>query len=77
MTIKDCDESAEGDLEIPAEIEGLLVSRIGDEVFRECANFTSVTLPEGVTSIKSSAFAGCSSLTSITLRPPRSKSLVF
>ena len=35
--------------------------------FYGCHNLTSITIPEGVTSIGSSAFEGCSSLTSITI----------
>ena len=42
--------------------------RIGDYAFYNCSsNFTSVTIPEGVTSIGDYAFKGCSSLTSITI----------
>lgn len=35
------------------------------DVFRDCENITSVTIPEGVTEIKTGAFAGCKKLSSI------------
>ena len=35
--------------------------------FWHCASLTSITIPEGVTSIGDEAFASCSSLTSITM----------
>ena len=66
VTITDCDETTEGDLEIPAEIEGLPVTRIGEGAFFPCAGLTSITIPESVNSIGEGAFDGCSSITSIT-----------
>lgn len=36
-------------------------------MFEGCTSLTSVTLPEGVTSIGYFAFSGCSSLTSVTI----------
>ena len=35
--------------------------------FYGCSGLTSITIPEGVTSIEESAFYGCSGLTSITI----------
>lgn len=35
--------------------------------FERCKNLTSITIPEGVTTIRHSAFAECSSLTTINL----------
>ena len=67
VTITDCDETTEGDLEIPAEIEGLPVTRIGEGAFFLCAGLTSITIPESVNSIGEGAFDGCSSITSITI----------
>lgn len=40
---------------------------IGESVFKACLGLTSITIPDGVTSIGNSAFSGCSGLTSITL----------
>ena len=38
---------------------------IGDYAFHECANLTSITIPDNVTSIGDYAFYNCSNLTSI------------
>ena len=67
VAITDCRQSAEGELVIPAEIEGFLVTSIGWLAFLGCSSLTSITIPEGVTSIRSKAFSGCSSLTSIAI----------
>ena len=39
----------------------------GEYAFHNCSGLTSVTMPEGVTSIGSSAFKYCSGLTSVTI----------
>ena len=67
IAITDCSESAAGALEIPAEIEGRRVTRIGEMAFFSCSSLTSVTIPEGVTSIGDDAFFCCGSLTSVTI----------
>ena len=41
--------------------------QIDSEVFKNCSNLTSITIPSSVTSIGSSAFSGCSGLTSVTI----------
>lgn len=35
------------------------MKRIGDSAFRDCTSLTSITIPNNVTSIGESAFAGC------------------
>ena len=40
---------------------------IGNEAFCYCSGLTSVTIPEGVTSIGNEAFCYCSGLTSVTI----------
>ena len=55
-----------GDLTIPSSLNGYSVKKIGDAVFMGCS-LTSVTIPEGVTSIGRAAFQGCGSLTTVTL----------
>ena len=56
-----------GDLVIPAEIEGLPVTHIGNYAFENCSGLTSVTIPDSVTSIGNSAFDHCRGLTSISI----------
>ena len=43
------------------------VTSIGKQAFIDCADLTSVVIPDSVTTIDASAFSGCSNLTSITL----------
>ena len=54
-----------GALVIPAEIEGYVVTAIGDEAFYNCTGLTSVTIPSSVTAIGFSAFGACSQLTEV------------
>ena len=43
------------------------MASIGWDAFNGCSSLTSITIPEGVTTIKLNTFEGCSSLTSIEL----------
>ncbi len=52
--------------EIPTEIEGMPVTKIGATVFYG-STITSIVIPEGVTSIGSGAFWHCKSLSDVTL----------
>ena len=47
---------------IPAVIDALPVTSIGDSAFRSCTRLTSVTVPDSVTNIGNSVFSGCTSL---------------
>ena len=59
------------ELVIPAEVthEGKTykVTAIGGYAFQGNSTLTSITIPEGVTTIEYSAFSGCTSLTNVTL----------
>ena len=57
----------EPDLQIPAHIHDMPVTRIEKSAFKNCTGLTNVSIPVGITSIGSSAFEGCSSLTSVSL----------
>ncbi|MBQ7346592.1 MAG: leucine-rich repeat domain-containing protein [Clostridia bacterium] len=52
---------------IPATVEGCPVVAIGDRAFMDNANLTSVTIPDGVTSIGWFAFSGCVSLENVSI----------
>lgn len=54
-------------VEIPSEIDGVAVTKIGNFAFGECEALTSVTIPESVTSIGDDAFRYCKFLTSVTI----------
>jgi hypothetical protein len=45
-----------GAVSIPAAINGLPVTRIGDKAFGSCTNLTDVTIPNSITSIGQRAF---------------------
>lgn len=44
-----------------------VLTRLNKGAFNGCSGLTSVTIPDGVTSIRERAFSGCISLTSITI----------
>lgn len=55
------------EVEIPEEIEGYPMTKIGASAFWGCKNLTSITIPDSVTSIEDKAFYWCSNLTSVTI----------
>lgn len=65
-TITDCDTSVTR-ADIPSEIYGVPVEKIGYEAFAHCSKLTGVTIPSTVTSIGTGAFAYCTSLKSIEI----------
>ncbi len=65
-TVTDCDTSVTKAV-IPAEIEGVAVTAIGERAFYGNWHLERVTIPEGVTTIGAYAFASCSYLDSITI----------
>jgi hypothetical protein len=52
---------------IPASIDGLPITSIGDWAFYDCTNLTGVTIPASVTAIGNWAFAECDNLISVTI----------
>ncbi len=70
ITITDCTIPAGSDdvvLEIPAAIDGLPVTAIGDSAFAFCEGLTAVILPDSIVTIDDYAFYCCEDLTSIFL----------
>ncbi len=55
--ITDCNEEATS-VEIPSEINGLPVTRIGSYAFSSCENLTSVSIPDTVTVLEGNSFSG-------------------
>lgn len=58
---------SEGDLVIPSYFEDCPVTRIENGAFYLCTNLTSMTIPDGVTTIGKIAFASCSGLTNVAI----------
>ncbi len=65
VIISGCEEGVES-VEIPSEIDGMPVTRIGPTAFYE-SSLTSIVIPEGVTTINSGAFWHCKSLAQVKL----------
>jgi len=59
--------SSPGAVTIPATINGLPVTSIGDYAFYDCPSLTSIVIPSSVISIGFKAFRGCQSLTSVVV----------
>jgi len=54
-------------LVVPDQLDDHVVKKIDEGAFSPGSGLTSVTLPDGLTSIGDSAFSACSGLTSVTL----------
>lgn len=52
---------------IPAEIDGVPVTRLQVGVFRDCMYVTSITLPDTIIEIPDEAFKNCTNLTSVNI----------
>ena len=60
-------EELNTEIVIPANLSGCPVKAIENNVFYGCTSLSSITIPDGMTSIGKYAFSGCTGLTSITL----------
>ena len=58
---------SEVNVTVPATLNGMPVTRIGDYAFYGSDNLVSVVIPNGVTIIEDSAFSECYNLTNLTL----------
>jgi len=56
-----------GEIIIPSVVNGYTVKEIGEYAFENCQSITSVTIPEGMTTIGWCAFTGCTSLMTIDI----------
>ena len=54
-------------VEIPLEIDGILVTNIGDFAFQDCINLTNITIPDGVMYIEDYAFRRCTGLINVEI----------
>ena len=54
-------------VEVPAEIDGMAVTAIGDHAFEANWDIEEIVLPEGITYIGESAFMDCGSLKKVTI----------
>ena len=66
ICITGCDKDVVS-VDIPNEIESLIVTCIGESAFSDCSNLSNITLPEGLTTVGDMAFLNCSNLSNITL----------
>ena len=66
-TIVGRDFTPSGDIYIPEEIDGYPVTAIADSFFKDCYKILSVELPQGLKSIGSSAFEGCTRLSKVEI----------
>ena len=66
VTIKDCKETASGELELPSTYEGKQITSIGVNAFSGCTGLTSVKIPDSVISIGANALSNCIRLTKVS-----------
>jgi uncharacterized protein YjdB len=59
-----------GPVAVPAQVNNITVTGIGQEAFENQAAITAITLPTTVKTIEYEAFFGCSGLTAVTLTAP-------
>lgn len=67
IIITDCDDSANGKIEIPKEIDSKPVTCIGAMAFYRCQSIESVVVPDSVFTIGDRAFTGCYALSTVDM----------
>lgn len=67
LSIAIIDNSINGNVEIPSELNGYKVTALDERAFHDCKYLTSVKIPEGVKSIGKDAFRWCEKITSIEI----------
>lgn len=67
VTITDVDESIEGNVTVPGDIDGHTVTAIGNFAFEDCAEIISLTLPDSVVFIGDFAFSFCGAMAEISI----------
>lgn len=74
VTITGFTSDLSGEVTVPAEIDGLPVTKIGANAFKYNADITEITLPDSITEIGTSAFYSCFQLKKVVL-PKNLKSI--
>ena len=64
-TITDVDTDISGDVVIPTELNGYLVTYVGDYAFSGCNKITNLTIPENIKRTGEASFKGCTGLTTV------------
>ena len=59
----------EENLVIPGELNGVTVTRIGDEAFDYCTSLMSITIPDSVLQMGANPFVFCKSLETVNVSP--------
>ena len=67
VTVTKVEAGSETSIEIPETIDEGTVKIIGANAFEKCDTFTSITLPQSLTSIENLAFAHCTALQNINI----------
>ena len=59
---------SDADVTIPSEIDGKKVTVIGSDLFRGCAELTSISMPDGIICVGERAFQSCGNLVSVEMQ---------
>lgn len=67
VAVSRCEKEAVGEIIIPEEINGVPVTEIGADCFKECKDIKSVVIPDSIKKIGKYAFWFCRGLTSVNI----------